>query len=96
LDSADWAIDYDAAAEGVTVLRPGASCADRFQPTSISGAANISGSSLTVRLAQASLGVHSGQRIVVRTSASTRIDASHTTFIQDWAPDSPNGATGTV
>jgi hypothetical protein len=96
LDSADWAIDYDVAAGGISVIKPAANCADRFQPTSITGAADISGSTLTLRIAQASLGIHSGQQIVVRTSASTRIDAGHTTFIQDWAPDNPNGATGTV
>jgi hypothetical protein len=95
LDSSDWAIAYDNGA--VTVYRPGANCDDRTQPTtSITGSADISGTTLTVKVAQNSLGIRSGQRIVVRACASTRIDDRVTTVIQDWAPDSPAGTTGTV
>jgi hypothetical protein len=96
LDSADWAIDYDAAAGGISVLKPGANCGDRFESTSISGAAEVTGYTVTVKISEASLGIRPGQRIVVRTCASTRIDSGHTTFIQDWAPDSPSGITGSI
>lgn len=96
LDSADWAVDYDAAGGGITVYKPGASCGGRYQSTSITGAANVAGSTLTIEVAQDSLGIRPGQRIVVRTSVSTRVDDHSTTFIQDWAPDGPSGTTGTV
>lgn len=96
LDSADWKVEYDAAGGGITVYKPGASCGDRLKGTSITGAADISGSTLTIKIAQAHLGIRPGQRIVVRTSASTRIDDTHTTLIQDYAPDDPSGTTGTV
>lgn len=93
LDSFDWSIDYDTG--GVEVYRPALSCGDRYQPSTITGAATITGSTLTIKVNQNSLGIRPGQRVVVRTCVSTRIDDGHTTFIQDWAPDSPGGATGT-
>ncbi|CAM2826024.1 hypothetical protein [Skermania piniformis] len=94
LDSFDWSIDYDT--DGVTVYRPGAGCDDEFQQTSIAGVADISGSTLTVEVDLDSLGIRSGQEVVVRACISTRIDSSSTTFIQDWAPDTANGATGSL
>ncbi len=92
LDSFDWTVDYDT--DGVTVSRPGSSCDDKFQPTSIAGVADISGSTLTIKVNQDSLGIRAGQRVAVRGCISTRIDDSYTTFIQDWAPDSSTGTTG--
>lgn len=94
LDSSDWAIIYDTS--GIEVLKPPVNCGEKFQQTSIAGTTDISGSTLTIKVNQATLGVHPGQRIVVRSCVSTRIDDSHTTFIQDWAPDSLAGTTGTV
>lgn len=95
LDSFNWSIDYDATG-GIAVLKPGASCGDHFQSTSITGAADVTDYTLTIKIAQASLGIRPGQQIVTRTCVSTRIDDGHTTFIQDWAPDNPSGTTGTV
>ena len=94
LDSFDWSIDYDPG--GITIFKPGANCDDRLQSTSLAGAADITGSTLTIKIAQDSLGIRTGQRIVVRACVSTWIDDGHTTFIQDWAPDSPSGTTGNV
>lgn len=94
LDSFDWTIDYDI--DGVTVLKPGASCDDEFQRTSIAGVADISGSTLTIKVNQDSLGLKSGQRVAVRSCISTRIDDGHTTFIQDWAPDNDSGTVGLI
>ena len=94
LDSFDWSIDYDTG--GLQVSKPGANCGDKFEPTTITGASAITGSTLTIKIRQDSLGISSGQRIVIRGCVSTRIDDGHTTFIQDWAPDSPSGTTGAV
>lgn len=95
LDSADLLIDYDVTV-GVSVAKPGANCGDRYQPTPMSGAATVDGSTVTIKVTLNNLGIRSGQRIVVRASASTRIDDNHTTFIQDRAPDDANGLTGAV
>lgn len=95
LDSFDWAIGYDPS-RGVEVYQPGAQCDDPADPTSIAGAAEITGSTLTIKIAQDSLGVRPGQLIVVRAYASTAIDANSSTFIHDYAPDSANGTVGTV
>ena len=94
LDSFDWSIDYDV--DGVTVFRPAATCGDRYQATSIAGSAHIDGSTLTVKVAESSLGIQPGQKVQVRSCVSTRIDDNSTTFIQDWAPDDSNGAVGNV
>ncbi len=94
LDSFDWSIEYDI--DGLTVFRTAQNCEDRYQPTQISGSASIAGSTLTLEVAEASLGIRPGQKIQVRTCVSTRIDAESTTFIQDWAPDNPSGAIGNI
>lgn len=94
LASFDWSVEYDT--DGVSVVKPGASCDDGHRPTAIGGSADISGNTLTIRVNQESLGLQSGQQIAVRACISTRIDDSYTTFIQDWAPDSPSGITGGV
>jgi hypothetical protein len=96
LDSADWLIDYDVSAGGVNVYKPPANCGERYEHTPITGGVEVTDSTVTIKIAQDSLGIRPGQRIVVRASASTRIDDGHTTFIQDRAPDSPSGATGAV
>jgi hypothetical protein len=92
LDSWDWSVDYDTG--GIEISEPGADCDDDFRPTSLTGSSDITGSTLTIKLDEDALGLRPGQRVVVRSCASTRIDADHTTFIQDWAPDSPSGAVG--
>lgn len=94
LDSFDWSIDYDNG--GVEVYKPAANCGDTYQPTPITGTASVTGSTVTIKVNQNSLGIRTGQRIVIRGCVSTRIDSSYTTFIQDWAPDSPSGVTGSV
>ena len=92
LDSFDWSVDYDT--DGVSVFKPGAGCDADFQRTSIAGVADISGATLTIMINLDRLGIRSGQRVAVRGCISTRIDDGHTTFIQDWAPDSSSGSTG--
>lgn len=94
LDSPDWDIDYDTGDVVISQWTDG--CDDSAAPTRIFGSYDINGTTLTIKINQTQLGIRAGQRIVVRTCVSSRIDQEHTTFIQDWAPDSKSGKTGPV
>lgn len=94
LDSWDWSVDYDT--DGIEIFQHGSDCEDRFQPTNFTGSFDITGSTLEIRINESSLGLSPGQRLSIRSCVSTRIDSESTTFIQDWAPDNADGATGEI
>ncbi len=94
LDSWDWSVDYDTG--GIEISKHTADCENQFQMTSLTGSSDITGSTLEIKVSEDSLGISPDQRITIRSCVSTRIDSSHTTFIQDWAPDSPSGTTGEI
>lgn len=95
LDSFDLSLDY--ADEDVEVSKWGDSCDAGPEPTRMMGSFDITGSTLTIRVDYGRLGIQPGQQIVVRSCVSTVVEKGHiSTTIQDWAPDSKGGATGSV
>lgn len=58
--------------------------------------ASVSGTTLTLSAPLSSLNLSAGQRVTVRGCASTRIDSTSSTFIQDYVPDVASGAVGTI
>ncbi|GAA1094467.1 hypothetical protein [Tsukamurella spumae] len=94
LADSDWALSYDI--DGAEILSAPSTCDGRWTSTSMSLEASVSGTTLTLSAPLSSLNLSAGQRVTVRGCASTRIDSTSSTFIQDYVPDVASGAVGTI